>query len=268
MSIIINENDANEILDILSIERVGPWRRKGYSDQAILSIHHQAICVGAAMWPIIGLVEVALRNSVYDNLQNTFGVPGWMRNGATPFRLCDEDAQVVKVALGHAQRAMYGKMTPKQQRALDVLAFPNGVPSNISHEKHSKTRQKQIYVSDGQLIAQIPFSFWKRLFSKDYEAALWKRSLRRIFPSKTIARSDVSVSLEHLYVARNRIAHHELLYGERLQSGVAAIDFFSENFLAKRDASGGVLRPMLHPFRIVLTEEINRLDLLLKSDAV
>src|SRR5262249_7599460 len=65
----------------------------------------------------------------------------------------------------------------------------------------------------------------KRLFSTEYETSLWRPVLKRVFPDKTLGRADVAAQLERIYQARNRIAHHEPVYGHRLRDALEAIEF-------------------------------------------
>jgi hypothetical protein len=103
--------------------------------------------------------------------------------------------------------------------------FRNGVPAYLTREQHAKIRQHALSVPNNQVVAQLSLSFWKRLFSPEYESSLWRPVLKRIFPDKALRRADVAVQLEHVYQARNRIAHHEPVYGYRLRDTLAAIDF-------------------------------------------
>jgi hypothetical protein len=161
----------------------------------------------------------------------------------------------IKKAQNWARRAEYAKMGHAQKRALDVLAFPGGVPTAISHEMLSKARQKVVSITTGQLIAQLTLFFWKRLFSADYEATLWRRSLRKLFPNKSLSRAAVADHLETLYQTRNRIAHHEPVMGQRLAAVIAAADFIALNFGSKLANQDGILARMTASYRADLSTE-------------
>ena len=96
----------------------------------------------------------------------------------------------------------------------------------------------------GQLIAQLTLFFWKRLFSSDYEEALWRRSLKRLFPNKRMGRADVAAHLEVIYQARNRIAHHEPVYGDRLKEVLRSVDFILRNFGTPHPSDDAILKKM------------------------
>ena len=87
-------------------------------------------------------------------------------------QLVSIENNAVKKAIDSARRAEYSKMTQAQKGALDVLAYPGGRPSNISHLKRAIDRRRQIAVPDGKVIAETTLYFWKRLYSTDYEQNL------------------------------------------------------------------------------------------------
>lgn len=95
--------------------------------------------------------------------------------------------------------------------------------------KRAKKRQEQLTVSHGQIVAQLTFYFWKRLFADNYESSLWKRSLKKVFPNKTLSRAEVALQMEVLYQMRNRLAHHEPIYGARLENFISALTFVETN---------------------------------------
>jgi hypothetical protein len=121
--------------------------------------------------------------------------------------------------------AAYAKLDPAQKRAIDDRLFRNGVLAVLSHERHAKIRRQSLSVPNGQVIAQLTLFFWERLFSTEYESSLWRPVLKRVFPDKALRRADVALQLERICQARNRIAHHEPVYGHRLRDTLKAIGF-------------------------------------------
>ena len=73
------------------------------------------------------------------------------------------------------------------------------------------------------------------MYSSDYEEALWKTALKRTFPDKKLKRSDISPHLETIYQTRNRLAHHEPVYGWRMSEVLKAIDFVINNLGGAND---------------------------------
>jgi hypothetical protein len=84
-------------------------------------------------------------------------------------------------------------------------------------------------VSDGKVIAETTFYFWKRLYSADYEQTLWRPTLKRTFPNKKMKRAQVAEHLECIYQARNRLAHHEPVLHKRFRDAIVGIEFLCEN---------------------------------------
>lgn len=168
----------------------------------------------------------------------------------------------LSLAESSARKAAYAKLTQEQKRQLDPVAFRKHggtPPAGLSHEKVSKARQAAITVPMGQVVAQLTMYFWKRLFSADYEHALWKPALKRVFPDKSLTRAAVATQLEAIYQSRNRIAHHEPVYGRRLVQTEAAIDFVARH-LGNRGHDGAT------PLEKLLELELNELKV--RADAM
>lgn len=231
---------------LLSSERVDALKRITGSEKDAIELHHEMLLVSAALMPLAALLEIAIRNAVCDQLRSLFGAPNWLTSPPPPFVWRGEESDSLRRATRHAQRAMYAKKSQREKRALDDVAFPQGLPPNLSHEQRAKERQKAISITQGQLIAQLSLFFWKRLFSSDYQATLWDRSLKRIFPDKTVRRPIVAGHLEAVYQARNRIAHHEPLYGTRLADALAALEFLKTELFKGTEASSA-LRNLCKP---------------------
>ena len=195
-------------------------------------LHQETLRLGAALMNVIAVVEIALRNSICDNLGRHFGTTNWLRNPPSPFKWREAELNNIRTDLDSARRAEYSKLSQDDKHALDAAAFPNGKPANISHTKRSKSRREHISVSEGKIIAELTFYTWKRLCSPDYEHSLWKPSLRRIFPYKKVKRSEVADKLETLYQTRNRLAHHEPVLHKRFTETISAIEFVVQHLQA------------------------------------
>jgi hypothetical protein len=263
MSIEFSDSQVEQIVNLLSEQRLAALVRITGNDRDAVRLHQQMMLIGAAIMPITGLFEISLRNAVCTELREMFGTSDWLNNPPPPFIWRGEELKSLKVAIRHARRAEYSKMAHSEKKALDIKAFPLGVPNGESHEQRSKERQKAIEVSEGQQIAQLTILFWKRLFSSDYHSTLWKRSLKKIFPNKALSRADVAVQLEVIYQARNRIAHHEPLYGSRLNQVMESIDFVALNFRQKQPSPDAILYKMIQLQRASLHFEAQKLDKML-----
>lgn len=260
----LSDQEIALVASWLSSERLAPFVKISGTERDAFDLHQQMMAVAGALMPVIGLIEIALRNAICDRLRQHFDVQSWLNHPPAPFVWRGEETQSLNRAIRHGQRAEYAKLTNAEKRALDEVAFPSGVPVDVSHEDRSKARQKAIRVTQGQQIAQLTILFWKRLFSNDYEATLWARSLKRLFPNKTLTRGQVAAELEHIYQARNRIAHHEPLYGRRLENTLLAIDFVVQNFETKTPGPEAVLAKAVSSERARLQIEAEKLKTMLE----
>lgn len=228
----MQDTDVAPLTVLISAERLGKLAQLTGSAKVAIELHQETLAVGAALMNVIATVEIALRNAVCENLSQHFGVPNWLTNPPAPFQWRATERDKGPKALDSAQRAEYSKLTQQQKAALDTLAYPNGRPANLSHSNRAKARRKQIQVTDGKVIAEITLYFWKRLYSPDYEQTLWRTSLKRTFPDKSVKRADVADHLENIYQARNRLAHHEPVLHARFADAVASIKYIIERLAA------------------------------------
>lgn len=262
----LDDEEINAVARLLSCERLGTFEALAGSTRAAIGLHQQLLRFAGTLMSVTAVVEIALRNAVCDRLAEYFQVEGWLRRPPPTFSWKDEERGKIEAATRSAQRAAYVKLNSSEKRALDAVAFRRGVPTGLRHEFRLDARQKSIAVSTGQVVTQLTLYFWKRLFSDDYEQTLWKSALKRIFPDKRINRSAVATQLERIYQTRNRIAHHEPIYGYRLRDTLAAIDFIASN-LGVADNNGCTpLRKILRHDRDVLEHQASALQI--RTDAV
>lgn len=222
-----------DIADYISEERLKTYENLTDRRERAIALHNQTLQLGSSLMSMIALFELALRNSTNMQLSSTFGDHNWLVSGGTAVPLLKKEKEAVKTATKHARKAAYSKLSYKEKGYLDAFAFPGGVPPGITHENKTSQRQRLFIVSHGQVVAQTTLHFWKRLFASEYAESLWKPSVKKVFPNKNLKRSDVSRSLEKVYAIRNRVAHHEPVYGDRLHDVIEALDFLRDNLGAK-----------------------------------
>lgn len=258
MSRFLTPDDTDHISDFLSAPRLQTFlnlTKSGLREDAI-ELHQATMSLGIAIMAVTGLIEVSLRNAACKQLDVMFGRPDWLRNPPPALRWQNLEGNSIRRAQKQARRAAYSKMTGPQKTALDVQAFPGGKPAGLSHEDLASRRQAIIAVADSQVIAQLTMHFWKRLVSDQYEAMLWKRGLRKIFPNKNLSRAEVASHLEVIYEMRNRLAHHEPVYGSRLEAVLGAVSFVC-TYLGNRDPN--VVSPfakLIMPQRDILSGQV------------
>lgn len=220
---------------LISSPRLGTFRSFTTEEERAIELHNLTLQVGASLQAVIALIEVSLRNLADVQIAKDFGEINWLQQPPASLNFKEQENRAISQAIQHAQKAQYAKLNHQEKKALDAKIYPHGVPANIKHETLSKKRWQTFSVSQGQLIAQTTIFFWKRLFSAEYEKTLWQRSLRKLFPDKTISRSDVAIHFEALYLSRNRVAHHEPVYGVRLEEAFDAIKYLRQNLLRTKD---------------------------------
>lgn len=241
----IHAGDVAGLTRMLSAERLSALTVLTGSVEIAIELHQETLRVGASLMTVIATIEIALRNSVCENLTQHFAVPNWLRQPPVPFQWRAPELKKVGMAHDSARRAEYSKLTQAQKHALDALAYPNGRPPSKSHLDRSKDRRKHIVVSDGKIIAELTLYFWKRLYGPEYDQSLWRTSLKRSFPYKKLSRADVATQLEYIYQARNRLAHHEPVLHRRFTDTVRAIEFVVQHLEATKPNSSTPLASLL-----------------------
>jgi len=138
------------------------------------AVHYQAnIQLSEALYPVLSVFEVALRNSLNRELTTMFGTADWYLHLSATAGLKDLNREI-------------------------TLA-----------QKHITKRGEQI--SADKIVAELTLGFWTRLLNAEYEKILWK-DLRRAFPfiaKKDKTRHNVSSPINQIRNLRNRIFHHE-----------------------------------------------------------
>jgi hypothetical protein len=229
----IEDADLAEITKLLSPERLSNLHQLTGNSRMAIEFHQKTLRLGADLMNIIAVIEIALRNSICENLGQHFGQADWLLNPPPPFQWKESERNKIGQALDSARRAEYSKLSQADKHALDALAFPNGRPANLPHTQRSKRRRTHIQVTDGKIIAELTFYIWKRLCGPDYEHTLWRPTLKKAFPNKRVKRSDVADNLEIVYQSRNRLAHHEPVLHNRFTETLAAIKYIAQHLEAR-----------------------------------
>ncbi len=203
----MNEKNIEEIIALLSLERLGYITKHIDSKPLIIKIHQETLSLNGALMSIVGMIEIALRNTVYQNLDQHFAVTNWLFHPPAPFEWRDSEKLRITKALEYAQEAKLSKIKHKYRET-------------VNHDK--------ISVSDGDMIAQLTFGFWKKMYSYKYEDPLWNTTLKRTFPIKN-KRPNIAKNLEIIYQTRNRLAHHEPVLFKKFYKTIGAIQFIAQN---------------------------------------
>lgn len=230
---------------LLSADRLAGLTALTGSAEAAIELHQETLKVGALLMNVMAPVEIALRNTVAENLSRYFGVPNWLQQPPVNFMWKVPERNKITAAIDSAKRAEYSKLNQAQKAALDNQAYPTGRPFNTSHIQRAKSRRRHLAVSEGQVIAELTLYFWKRLYGPEYDQILWRTTLKRTFPDKSLSRALVAIQLENFYQARNRLAHHEPVLHQRFENTMAAIVFIVQRLETIRPSANTPLATLL-----------------------
>ncbi len=203
----INETDIDAIIELLSTQRLSPITEFVKSKKLVIDIHQEILSLNGTLMSIVATIEIALRNTVYQNLDQHFAVENWLFHPPAPFEWRDSEKLRITKALEYAREAKLSKIKHKYRET-------------VNHDK--------ISVSDGDMIAQLTFGFWKKMYSYKYEDPLWNTTLKRTFPIKN-KRPNIAKNLEIIYQTRNRLAHHEPVLFKKFYKTIGAIQFIAQN---------------------------------------
>ncbi len=233
--------DTEKIKKMLSEERLKSLLELTGSLHAAIDLHQSTLRLSGQLMTLIATLEIALRNSICENLTEHFGGSGWLYQTPVSFRWKEPERKKIEQAIDSARRAEYAKLTQGQKASLDARAYPAGRPPQTSHLKRAKDRRKYIPITHGKIVAELTLYFWKRLYGPEYEQALWRPTLKRTFPDKRLCRAQIAVELERLYQARNRLAHHEPVLHKRFHDTISSIRFIAEHLQEKKANASSAL---------------------------
>lgn len=178
---------TDEILDDLEVslsrERLGTYLNATGGDRVkAIRLHVWNTAVSAALYELLQILEVTLRNAMNHRLGEIYG-EAWYYN---------RDVGLNSVALDQISRA---------RRDLEREGYDE---------------------NPHQIVATLSFGFWVSLLSSggsgvNYEMTLWRPALRGTFPQcNRLSRRGAHRPLNILRRLRNRIAHHEPIFSRAL----------------------------------------------------
>ena len=126
-----------------------------------------------------------------------------------------EDLSVLEVILRNACHRELRAWNTAQSQASPWYHHPVLTPGGMEDVGRARRRVVQggKPETEGRVVAELMFGFWRLLHSKTYEATLWTPCLRHAYPfQQPNDRSAVYDRLDRLNTLRNRIAHHEPIH--------------------------------------------------------
>lgn len=169
---------------VLSGPRFGTYLREmaGDRDKA-MQLYAWNTEISAAFYVTLQFAEVAVRNGAVEAIEIEFG-PNWHLNRG----------------FSHTLRVMRRGYQPRD----DLSACARRLPTA------------------GKVVAELKFAFWQHLFVTGQDARLWLPHFQTVFPGSDPAkpiprrRTDMFDTIEKIREFRNRIAHHEPIFGRNL----------------------------------------------------
>ena len=161
--------------NILSKERLEPYLKfhSGNFEKAIA--HYKAnIEISETFYPMLSILEIALRNNIDFQLKRKFNDDNWFEN-------------------------------PEFIRIVNRFQI-----DRVTEARNNILREKKI-ITTGKIIAELSFGFWTSLLDSKFERTLWK-NIRLAFhhcPKNIRKRKTMSSKFNGIRKFRNRIFHHE-----------------------------------------------------------
>ncbi|MEV6739303.1 hypothetical protein AB0N14_21180 [Streptomyces sp. NPDC051104] len=93
---------------------------------------------------------------------------------------------------------------------------------NEDQRAEEQQRPKRPVTVD-DVVTELNFGFWATLLVKRYDRAFWRTTLHKAFPYHSGSRAALSDDLWRVVRLRNRVMHHEPIYGEDLAADHARI---------------------------------------------
>jgi hypothetical protein len=154
-----------------------------------VDLYKQNLKVAQAFHPLLGIVEVVLRNHINDHLALFFSDTDWIINQKNGFMSDPSLEYFNKKKHKMVQNHFLRKEVEKAEKQL---------------------KKKGVSITAGKIIAEQTFGFWSELFEKHYYRILKGRVIQ-IFSDlpKGYGRKEINRELDGIRRFRNRINHNE-----------------------------------------------------------
>lgn len=169
-----------EFIRFLSPARLAKYELPQDAPDIIAARYQWNVRLAEAMMPVLGYVEIGLRNHLNLVIGRMFG-ESWLLWPPRDLRLRQNDLDKIRA-----------------------------IHNEIRHEKNGDP------VND-DLVSRMNFGFWCSLLQKQYDPVLWHQqgALTMVFPHlprMERSRQQISPKLQLVRFARNCIAHHEPIW--------------------------------------------------------
>lgn len=178
----INENANQKLIKLISINRLNSYKFRDTDDGLIIFERYlYNIEVSKALYPLLSLLEISLRNSINNAIDNTIKRNWLIEELEQQDILKDKEYKILK-------------------------------------ETETKLVRSRKTITAGNLIAELSLGFWVHLCTKKYKIKLWhkKNFFRQVFNDYPNfidfdKLTKIYPLLRLTLVIRNRIFHHEII---------------------------------------------------------
>ncbi|HYW05906.1 MAG TPA: hypothetical protein VE913_03055 [Longimicrobium sp.] len=173
-------SEIRALSDAISPARLSTYRKRAHENaRRALALYAWNVDAAAALYPVLQVNEITLRNAVNRAVVSQFGV-------AWPY------SRGFLRALPTYERTTFENARAKLERTLGVAR-----------------------ASAGDVVASQSYWFWVFLLTARFERRIWSREFGTAFPRAPpgITREIVRSRTDAIRHIRNRIAHHEPILG-------------------------------------------------------
>ena len=156
-------------------------------EEKTITLYKYNILLSQALYPLISVLEVALRNGIDRELAKFYSDNKWLLTQRNQF--ANHPAMVYKGRDGNIISDHF--FTEKLKKAEDKLTFRN------------------IPISHGKLLAELTFGFWVKFFDTSSIKILKGTPLQAFVNKPHIKLASVHSHLNSIVALRNRISHSE-----------------------------------------------------------
>jgi hypothetical protein len=161
---------------------------QGMQPKRAVSLYEQNIALSRSFYPLLSMLEVALRNALDRECIKHFSDPNWLVSQKTGF--------MADPRLTYTPLSGITKTNDFLRRSVD--------------EAELKIKKQKIPISHGKIVAELTFGFWTELFEPTHYALL------KGVPIHAFPNLPTNKKRKHLYTIlgnvrrfRNRIYHNE-----------------------------------------------------------
>ena len=161
-----------------------------FDKERCIKLYKSNLYISQAFHPLLGSLEVILRNGINDQLKRYFNNPDWILTEKTRF-------MVSPILLNHRNKRT-GKLEKNRFLLNSVIKAENNI------------YQRGMEVTSGRVISEQTFGFWTDLYETHHYKILRGRPIKifKYLPNG-VGRSEVLSELNKVRQFRNRINHNE-----------------------------------------------------------